>query len=553
MAVCHCAVRNLQSRVKLLRIYFLLGMFLIGELRDERPFLLATLPPSQRQIRLALGIVAALVLVFVLIIPFANNQLPSVAPFVPIYSTVYSINDLITATLFFAQFYIVRRWALLAVAIGFLYAALIVIPHALTFAGAFAPAGLLGARLQSSTWLYYFWKTGIPLALIGYALLKNIDGRTDMLLRSPRFIIFSSIALVISTVGGLTWVATAGEGLLPNILSPDTVQYNGRVVGVFLVSLDAAALALLWFRRNTVLDLWLMVLCCILILDISMSAIIVTGRFRFGWYGACVFTLIGSMVVLLVLLSETTILYANLAVSVMRHRNLQEARQVAMDAMAASIAHEINQPLGAIVAEAATGTSWLDKATPNLDGARVSFEHITREGLRISEIIFAIRSMFKKGAHGRALLGANDLVRETLSMVDLELRKHGISVKADLQNGIPQLLADRGQLQQVFQNLIMNAIEAMSPINNRARVLRVSSGIVQESSQIVVSIEDSGTGIESKDKDRIFEPFFTTKSEGTGIGLAVCRSIIESHDGSLRVFANKPYGTIFQVTFPTGE
>jgi C4-dicarboxylate-specific signal transduction histidine kinase len=163
----------------------------------------------------------------------------------------------------------------------------------------------------------------------------------------------------------------------------------------------------------------------------------------------------------------------------------------------------------------------------------------------------AIRSMFKKGMHGRTLLDVNDLVREVLTMVDVDLRNQRVSVKIDLRSDLPQPLADRGQLYQVFVNLITNAIEAMGSVTDRARVLRVSSDVIQESSDVAVTIEDSGTGIEGKNTDRIFEPFFTTKSTGTGIGLTICGSIIESHGGSLRTYANKPYGTIFQVTLPS--
>ena len=196
---------------------------------------------------------------------------------------------------------------------------------------------------------------------------------------------------------------------------------------------------------------------------------------------------------------------------------------------------------------------WLASATPDLDEARAALSDIVNDGHRASEVIGGIRSMFKKDAHGRLLLSVNDLVREVLTMVDLDLRTQRVSVTTDLREGLPQLLADRGQLQQVFLNLIMNAIEAMRSVTDRARVLRIRSDIIQESSNVLVTVEDSGTGIEGKDKDRIFEPFFTTKSTGTGIGLTICRSIIESHGGSLRASANNPYGTIFQVTLPSGD
>ena len=161
--------------------------------------------------------------------------------------------------------------------------------------------------------------------------------------------------------------------------------------------------------------------------------------------------------------------------------------------------------------------------------------------------------MFQKGAHGQILLDVNELVRETLAMIDLDLRTHGVSVKTDLHHEVPQLSGDRGQLQQVLLNLISNAIEAMSSVTERARNLRVRTDVVQESSSVVITVEDSGTGLGSEDKDRIFEPFFTTKSTGTGVGLSICRVIIESHGGSLVALANKPYGAIFEVTLPSGD
>jgi len=144
-------------------------------------------------------------------------------------------------------------------------------------------------------------------------------------------------------------------------------------------------------------------------------------------------------------------------------------------------------------------------------------------------------------------------IRPPFDMVELDLRKHRVLVTTDLRDGLPQLRADRGQLQQVFLNLIVNAIEAMGSLTDRARALRVSSDIVREPSGVMIAIEDSGIGIKGEDRDRIFEPFVTTKSTGTGIGLHISRSIIESHRGTLRVSGNKPYGTIFHVTLPSSD
>ena len=227
--------------------------------------------------------------------------------------------------------------------------------------------------------------------------------------------------------------------------------------------------------------------------------------------------------------------------------------EIAFDALAASIVHEINQPLGAMVANGNAGLRWLSRATPDLDEVGAALKRIVDDGHRANEMITSIRSMFKKDISGRMLLDINDLLREVLKFAELDLQIQGISVATELQEGLPQLLAARGQLRQVFINLIMNAIEATTPITDRARVLQIRSKIIQESKSVLVTIEDSGAGIVSKDKDRIFEPFFTTKSTGMGMGLAICRSIIGAHGGTLEASANNPYGTIFQVALRPDE
>jgi signal transduction histidine kinase len=211
------------------------------------------------------------------------------------------------------------------------------------------------------------------------------------------------------------------------------------------------------------------------------------------------------------------------------------------------------QPLGAIVANGNAGLRWLERATPDVDEARAAFTRIVNDGRRESEVITSIRAMFKKDIRGRVRLGVNDLVREVLAMIDRDLRTERVAVSLELRDGLPQLLVDRGQLQQVFLNLMVNALEAMRPVTGRARVLRIRSDIIPASSSVAVMVEDSGTGIDRKDEVRIFEPFFTTKSAGTGVGLTICQSIIQAHGGSLRASANNPYGTIFHVVFPSAD
>jgi signal transduction histidine kinase len=526
---------------------------MVSEASDQLPFLLADLPPSPRQIWLALGIVVALFAAFIVTAPFATIQLARVDAFIPTVSSALVINDLIVSSLLFSQFVIVRRTAILALAIGYLFTALIIIPYTLTFPGAFAPTGLLGAGVQSAVWLYDVWHAGLPVAVIVYALRKDEVSGATMPQRSPVTVIAASVTTVIAIVCGLTLIATAGEWLLPSLLldSINADQSRVRLIGSCILFLSVVALALLWVKKRSVLDLWLMVMCFTLALEIVMLNIIIGNRFSLGWYAGRVYSFAASIIVLLVLLSETTALFANLAQSAMRWRSVRTGQQSAMDTMAASIAHEINQPLGAIVNNANAGRRWLAHSPPNLDEARLALDRVATDGNRAAGVIAGLRAMFRKDAHGRVSFSLNDLVREVLAMLDVDLRTQQVSVSINLNDGIPILLGDRGQLQQVFLNLIMNAIEAMSTVVHRPRVLWVSSDIIQ--SDVVVTVQDSGTGIEGKNKDRIFEPFFTTKSTGTGIGLSICQAIIESHHGSLRLSANKPYGTIFHVTLPSDD
>ena len=369
--------------------------------------------------------------------------------------------------------------------------------------------------------------------------------------RSARAEIGLSIAIAIAVACAVTWFITAQHDLLPRIyLDRVSLAPLANVAAGLVFFLCAAALALLWVRRQSVLDLWLMVTVSAWLLEITLQGLFLTNRFSLAWYMGRIFSLIASSVVLIVLLSEMTTLYGHVARSVMRQRSARQARQIAMDAMAASIAHEINQPLGAIAANGQAALRWLTRATPDTEEARAALKRIVDDSHRASAVISGIRSMYKKDLHGRAWLNVNEVVREVLTTVDVELRTYRVSVSTELRDGLPQLFADRGQLQQVFQNLILNAIEAMRSVPAHARLLRIRSDLIQGPLQLMVTVEDSGTGINENDKDRIFEPFFTTKSAGTGIGLTICRSIIESHDGSLRASANHPRGTIFRVAIP---
>lgn len=226
------------------------------------------------------------------------------------------------------------------------------------------------------------------------------------------------------------------------------------------------------------------------------------------------------------------------------------SQRMTIDEMTASIAHELNQPLAAIVANGNASLHWLAGEIPNFDEARAALKRIVNEGKRAGEVIRGIRSMYKRDGQERAPQDINRLIREVLALVRREAENQRVSVHTELFDDLPQVPASPVQLQQLIVNLIMNAVDAMSAVTNRPRILRLKTE-VHESKYLLITIEDSGTGIDPKNIDRIFKPFFTTKSQGLGMGLSICRAIVEDHGGRIAVSQGQPHGSIFNVFLPT--
>jgi C4-dicarboxylate-specific signal transduction histidine kinase len=225
-------------------------------------------------------------------------------------------------------------------------------------------------------------------------------------------------------------------------------------------------------------------------------------------------------------------------------------RVTTLGELAASIAHEVSQPLAGVVANAEACLRWLDREIPDLEAVRRSVEWVVDDGNRAGEVIRRVRALAKKTDIEKVPLDVNGVVRETIPLVQRELISHQVLLRMELAPTLPMILGDRVQLQQVIINLVMNGIESMQSVTDRPRELVVRS-CQDETQQVLVSVADCGVGISAENADRLFTAFFSTKSSGMGMGLSICRSIIDAHGGRLWATTCEPWGALFQFTIPS--
>jgi C4-dicarboxylate-specific signal transduction histidine kinase len=227
------------------------------------------------------------------------------------------------------------------------------------------------------------------------------------------------------------------------------------------------------------------------------------------------------------------------------------ARAVTLGELTTTIAHEINQPLTAVVTDVSASLRWLAQEPPNLEEARAALVVAIREANRASDVIGRIRALLKNTPTPVRRIDIGDVIREVLVIARAELQSHGVTVRTELASDTPPVLGDRIQLQQLLLNLIMNSIDAMSGIEDRPGELFVRAAPHTEG--VLIQVQDTGKGLDPTLTDQIFEPFFTTKAQGLGMGLSISRSIVEAHSGRLWASENFPHGAIFQFTLQRAE
>jgi signal transduction histidine kinase len=543
---------------------------------------LSAIRPSESEQRLGMAVVAVSVLAFVVCIPFAQTKLLPVAAFIPAYEAALIIIDLITAVLLLGQFVQMRSRPVLILAAGYLFDALIIIPHALTFPGLFAPTGLLGAGSQSTAWLYMFWHGGFAIFVIGYAALQNGTTKlaSSQTANSEPLIWFLG---VVGAVCFITILTTTGQTLLPTIMDGPGYTPVMKLVVTTVWALSLVAFIFLWRRRSrSVLDLWLMVVMCAWMCDIALSAVLNAGRFDLGFYAGRLYGLMAASFVLIVLTLEMSGLHGRLAKvttqlaqramkleedvrqSVTDHRQIeaqlrQAQKMEAIGNLTGGMAHDFNNLLGVVIGNLdmlrdrkKSDAEVLELAGDALDAA-----------LRGADLTRRLLAFARRQPLQPKRIDLNILIESITRLLSRTLGEN-IEISLDLGPRLSPVVADPAQLEAALTNLATNARDAMPDggkliIATRNRYLDADYASqhpeVVAGDHALIEVSDNGCGIPTEMLTRVFEPFFTTKDQGkgTGLGLSMVYGFMKQSGGHINVYSEVGMGTTFRLYFPRAQ
>ena len=579
---------------------------------DNKPTFLSNMTAGPDARRLALAVVLASALVFAVLIPYARVHLRPIPPFVLVYESVLTICDLITATLLFGQYHILRRRSLLVLASGYLLTASTATLHALSFPGLFAPNGWVGGGGQTTPWLYVVWHGGFPCAVLIYAWLRGIEGAAsgriasddeDASRRASVMAVGGCIAVVAALCGAALTVSTALHDALPVLYSA-----RGNAPGLFYViavvlAIDVVALITLWRRGrpHSVLDLWVMVVLCAWICDISLSSWLNSARFDLGYYAGRIYGLLAAAFVLIVLLLENSRLYGKLARSYVRERDkVTEARRLgeALERMnqllaeknraledanlrksefLANMSHELRTPLNAIIGFSEVLKDGLVGELPVDQNEYVT--DIFNSGKHLLSLINDILDLSKVEAGQMTLdlesTPIGDLLERALGIVKDKAQKHRIVLQSIIEPALGTIEIDARKAKQIAYNLLSNAVK-FTPDGGHVtlRAQRVARAAVEDwqttaaagmrlplpqgdaAEFLEIAVEDSGIGIAPEDAQRLFRPFVQIDSSlgrryaGTGLGLALVLKLAVLHGGTVALESESGVGSRFTVWLP---
>jgi signal transduction histidine kinase len=515
---------------------------------ELQPFLVSNTPPTRRQTALAIAVAACLACGTLIAVPLAGIRLEGSEPVLPAYAGGLAVVEIMTGVLLLATLTVSRNRAVTVVAAGYVFSGLLAIPWAISFPGVFPALGL-DVDVQSTATLAAVRRLGLALSLLAYAGLRLTD-EPDFGPGQSRRSLLGCVFAVAAAALAVSLLALSGYGHLPRLMANTReVAPLWRYVPAAAMALYALTAAILLASRRSVLDLWLTVVVLTLAMELVLLSYVAGGtRLTIGWWTGRVLGLVSAGMVLTVLVSQTAILFARLADAAARDRQDREARLTIMEALSASIAHEINQPLSSMVTNAYAALRWLGKPEPHIPEAADALQDIVKDGHRAGRIVEETRGIFRKTGGERELLDLAAVLEEALDRLRFDVARSGMRFQVAPFERPVIVSGNRIQLEQVVCNLVTNALEALRGIVGRER--RVTIRCRRDGNWAVVSIIDNGPGVAQPQASRIFDPFFSTKADGMGMGLMVCRTVVEAHGGQLWLEAADGGGAAFSFRLP---
>lgn len=516
--------------------------------RDDsmQSILAAPVVPRDRRVALAFGIAIAIAFMGIAsrpLTPLARND-----GFIPAVQVVIVATDFIAAVLLFARYAVDRSRALLWLACGYLFSAVIVVAQTLTFPGAFTPSGLLGASPQTAAWLYVPWHLALPCAAIAYALAKG-KSDDDAACGTSAFVIRRAVlATAMAAVAVIIAVLLARDILPVLVVSETSFSVAARVVTALPFAASAVAFVLVWTRRTSILDEWLMVALCAAVAEAALIVFVGASRYTLAFYVSRLFAVAVSSAVLVALLTDMARLYVRLSIAVKALQRERAVRLMNLDVVVGAIGHEIKQPLTVIEMCTTIIDGLLRRPTIPVDEVRLNLGDIKKGGVRIVETIDSLRGLFREQPQRQQAIDVNELARESLATLDAALSAQDIAITTELAPDLPRVIGHGGQLREVLINIVQNAIDAMAPLTDRPRKLQVGTSF--DRGRVSITVQDSGPGIEPERLPGLFTASISTKTSGMGLGLNICQMIVDRHNGKLSVSSELGKRTRFEVILP---
>jgi len=532
---------------------------------------LATADATPRERRVAWTVVAVSVLLFAVAVPYAKVWLGEVPAFVPAHESALIITSLITAIILLGQYMRLRSLAVLALACGYLFDALIIVPHFMSFPGVFAPGGLIGGGTQTTAWLYILWHGTFPFFVIAYALLRQADTQREGL--APPALAVAAIAFVAVLVLAIVVVATVGGDYLPAIIANNLKTPTTTYAVIAIWALCIAALLTLWRTGvRSSLDVWVAVVMVAWILDIALSALLNAGRYDVGFFFGRLYGLAAASFVLAVILLETSGLHSRLATTAAslnaqvreslarQERTEAQLRQAqkmeAIGNLTGGMAHDFNNLLAIVIGNLDILVSHRkdDQEVRQLGGEALD------AALRGADLTQRLLAFARRQPLQPKRVDLNQLIGNITRLLSRTLSED-IEITLDLDPKLWPVVIDPAQLDAGLTNLATNARDAMPKGGSLIVVTgnrHLDADYAAEHADVtpgdyaMIEVSDTGEGMAPDVVTRIFEPFFTTKEQGkgTGLGLSMVYGFMKQSGGHINVYSERGIGTTFRLYLP---